>query len=330
MVGTASRISEASQAAKDGVLRAVAVDPSVDIDALMAETVDPPNRYYRYPMADRVFLPIAMRTPVTPNQITALHAFIGCLCGYFIVRGTRADLVIAFVLAEARMIFDCLDGSVARAKKLYSPTGRTIDELGDTIGYLGMQLGAYLHMRARGVPWALPITLLGIASPAFMAVTYDFYRRKFGSALRENKDGIGEELLRKYVVRAQGKGSAVMSFGILFESIQTGLFAPKTLQEVRKQARLVSDSQTKVALAASSEIPAIRGAAHQAKFKRVLRFLAWVTGDNAITLFNFGLLVSVVWAEYIAIATGALMITAGALVCRMYVTSAVDNHNPKA
>ena len=58
-----------------------------DVDTILYEMTDPLNRYYRYPVA-KGMLPLFMRLPFTPNQITAFHACLGLTAGVLIARGT--------------------------------------------------------------------------------------------------------------------------------------------------------------------------------------------------------------------------------------------------
>jgi hypothetical protein len=96
------------------------------------------------------------------------------------------------------MIFDCLDGVVARAKKLGSPMGRTIDEMGDMVGYIGMQIGTLVHIHRHYPDESLVFMLAaGMLVPGWMAMTYDYYKRTFTSFLKGTNDGPAEELVRR-------------------------------------------------------------------------------------------------------------------------------------
>ena len=101
---------------------------------------DPGNKYYRYPVA-RWILPAFLPTPITPNQVTAAHTLIGITGAWFVSQGTSRGLLIAFFLLEIRMILDCLDGLLARAKKLSSPYGRSVDEFCDATAFIALAIG---------------------------------------------------------------------------------------------------------------------------------------------------------------------------------------------
>ncbi len=157
--------------------------PTPETAALADVMTDPLNRFYRYKVA-QALLPLAMKTPVTPNQITFAHTAVGVTAAAFVAQGTNTGLIVAFVLSEVRMILDCLDGVVARAKKMSSPYGRTLDELGDAAAWLAICAAMFIHVHNRNpeVP-AAAVLLSMMLMGALMAWGYDFYKRKFASAL---------------------------------------------------------------------------------------------------------------------------------------------------
>lgn len=320
----ASGMHAMTRSSTDGnAATSVAIDGA---DAILEELSDPPNRFYRYRVA-RWLLPLALRTSITPNQITALHGLTGILAGLFIARGSKTDFVVAFFLAELRMILDCLDGVVARAKQIRSPMGRTIDEFGDAVGYIGMQVGAFYYIHREhpqtSLLWVVPGTIL---APAYMAVVYDFYKRKFTSALKENQDGIVDEVVKKSVHYARRPGSFVYRFGQFFDWWQIMVLSPRSRRVIlaRVDHELGKSNQVADESLDSEEIVAIRGAAHSARFKWTLRVLSWITGDNAITVFNIGILSGMVLAtEKAVILSGFFMMFLGGFVGRSFVRSAL-------
>ncbi|MFO0665295.1 MAG: CDP-alcohol phosphatidyltransferase family protein [Polyangiaceae bacterium] len=295
-------------------------------DALLDELSDPPNRFYRYRVA-RFILPLAMKTPVTPNQITALHGLTGIIAGLFIARGTKSDFIIAFILAELRMILDCLDGVVARAKNIRSPMGRTIDEFGDAVGYIGMQVGAFVYIHREHPQTNLWWVVVGsILAPAYMAVVYDFYKRKFTSALKENQDGIVDDVVKKGVHHARTGGSFVYRFGQFFDWWQIMVLSPRSRPIIlsRLARELGKERKARSGDDGSEEISAIRASANTSRFRWSLRVLSWVTGDNAITVFNIGILSGMVLAtEKAVILSGFSMMFLGAIVGRLFMRSAI-------
>ncbi len=75
------------------------------------------------PIVAKILPPIANRTSVTPNKLTAISFFLGLTAVYFFLLGDWGSLVVAAVLAEAGFIFDCMDGKLARLKGPYATKG---------------------------------------------------------------------------------------------------------------------------------------------------------------------------------------------------------------
>jgi len=72
-----------------------------------------------------------VRTPVTPNQITATAILLGLASAALLLLNTReGDLGCAILLAISYVLDNC-DGDVARAKKLSSKFGALFDTFGD-------------------------------------------------------------------------------------------------------------------------------------------------------------------------------------------------------
>ncbi len=301
---------------------------ATEIDNVLAEMVDPFNRFYRYPAA-RLLLPLALKTPLKPNHVTAIHACIGIIAGLLIARGRTTDFVIAFVLAEVRMILDCFDGELARAKKLFSPNGRTIDEIGDMVGYVSMQLGALFFIRAR---WpsehAIAFFFGCLIVPGWMAMTYDYYKRTFVSAMRGTDDDPASVLVARVINKRREGASAVARFAIIFEWIQTFVITPFEIPSLIARIRegLAGDASDVRKKLDDRRAPVQRGLRRRIytpRFRRVLRMLSAVTGDNAVTFFNLGLLTgALALVEKLVIGVGMFTFVLTAAVCSRYVRDA--------
>lgn len=203
--------------------------PSRDRRALAEGLTDPLNRWIRYPLA-RGLLRIAGGLPLRPNHITLLHTTSGVLGAALIGWGGMRALVVAFVLLELRMVLDCYDGVLARAKKLSSPRGRTIDELGDALAYCAICVGIAVHVARThagvSVAAAIALAVLLVAVGGMSGHAYDFYKRRLGSALNDGGDAIGEELAQKEQLVREGRASWVTRFGIWFDRWQVRLYEP--------------------------------------------------------------------------------------------------------
>ncbi|MEP6859479.1 MAG: CDP-alcohol phosphatidyltransferase family protein [Deltaproteobacteria bacterium] len=77
---------------------------------------------------------VLRNTPITPNQVTFLSAFVAAAaCALLIACLGWAPLVIAAALFEFSFVLDCADGMLARLRKLASPLGHLLDFLMDEL-----------------------------------------------------------------------------------------------------------------------------------------------------------------------------------------------------
>jgi phosphatidylglycerophosphate synthase len=261
----------------------------------LAESLDDPlNRYYRYPAA-RALLRIAGGLPLRPDHVTYLHTAIGVTGATFLAFATsHAALVVAFCMLEMRMILDCYDGVLARAKKLSSPRGRTLDELGDAVGYIAICIGMGIHLvRTRPQMTTGVTALLGavvLATGAMSGHAYDFYKRRLGSALKEGRDAIAEELEQKQALVRSGGAPWITRFGIWFDRWQVRLYEPR-----------YPGGNAVATVLARSDRAAVRF------LVKLIGFLSW---DNVLGLISIGVLLDrVLEVELVALAYGFVMFT---------------------
>jgi phosphatidylglycerophosphate synthase len=86
----------------------------------------------RPPAAVVVYL--LRNTPITPNQVTFLSAFVAAgACALLIACLGWIPLVIAAALFELSFVLDCADGMLARLRKTASPLGHLLDFLMDEL-----------------------------------------------------------------------------------------------------------------------------------------------------------------------------------------------------
>jgi phosphatidylglycerophosphate synthase len=302
----------------------------------LSELVDPLNRFYRYPLCEAIF-PLLRDVPVTPNQITVFHTLIGIAGGGCVAYGTRTALICGFVCAELRMLLDCLDGVVARRKKLFHPHGRTIDELGDAVGVIGLMLGVYYNS-SRGISSGTPYPYAGLLACGVLAISgimawgYDFFKRKFTSALRDNEDGIVRELTKKTLAYRAAQRGFVASFGFAFDWLQVLVLSPRTRHAVMAEVARAERSGAGTESArgrdgdglgdALGDVSHIRAQVSSPRLRWTLRLIAWVSGDNAVLLLNLGLLTgALVLTQQIIIGYGIVMLVVGALACASFLRS---------
>ena len=117
------------------------------------------NTYVMRPLAAGV-VAVVWRTRVTPNQITLLSLLIFILgIGVLVGVPTRWGSLFAVLLLEASYLFDCVDGMLARHKKLASTTGHLFDFFMDESKATMLAGGLALHLYRVGglaflpAPW---------------------------------------------------------------------------------------------------------------------------------------------------------------------------------
>jgi len=92
------------------------------------------------------------RTRITPNQLTWISAFMGCLSGALFARGETAAFVLAGIAAQLSSIIDGADGMLARARGECSEFGSHLDLFLDRVidfsVFAGMALGASRHFQS--------------------------------------------------------------------------------------------------------------------------------------------------------------------------------------
>ena len=85
---------------------------------------------------------ILIKTRVTPNQITLASIICAVLCGVFYGFGY---FITGSVLLFLSHILDCTDGNLARAKQMFSPTGKWLDMVGDRLGEIAIFMGVSIY-----------------------------------------------------------------------------------------------------------------------------------------------------------------------------------------
>lgn len=103
------------------------------------------------PLARRLALFIINHTNLSPNKITAgsfVFILVSAIC---YAKGTYPGLLLGALFFEINYLFDCVDGTVARVKKLTSPLGAYLDPVLDRWRIVILSLAlAFGQYRATG------------------------------------------------------------------------------------------------------------------------------------------------------------------------------------
>ncbi len=261
-------------------------------DTLLERLGDPLNRFYRYPAA-RLGLKLFGWIPgVRPDHVTFLHTAIGIAGGVLVAVAPRPWLIAAFVMFELRMILDCYDGVLARAKNMSSPRGRALDELGDGVAYMALVTGMAVRTFREGhVPLAIALFFVMGSLGAMSAHGCDYYKRRISAVLKGEPDAVAAELARKREIVASGKSRWLDRFGVWFDGWQIRLFEPS---ERRGEPDPTHPTMPKLVLA--------------------IALMSW---DNALAILHVGVLADrVVTACAICVGWGFVLGTTTILLAR--------------
>ncbi len=165
---------------------------------------EPANRFVYYPVA-RGLVKLLVKTPVTANQVTLIQPVIAAVAGYLMTFQDWRYLVMGALTFELRSLLDCVDGTLARAKRSASANGHALDAICDWLGVVFLYLGVYFHFRLHPPPagdWAAyaPMgAIIGLAlfQGAMRSFAADYYLRKYGSILNTGRDETVEDLREK-------------------------------------------------------------------------------------------------------------------------------------
>jgi hypothetical protein len=190
---------------------------------------------------------------------------------------------------------------LARAKKLSSPRGRTLDELGDAVGFIALCIGLAFYTRRTQpeIPFGKVVLFHAVllATGAMCGHAYDFYKRRLGSALRDGRDAIAGELEQKYALVRDGKATGITRFGIWFDRWQVRLYEP----------RYANGSAVETVVARSGR-PAVR------TLVKLIGVLSW---DNGLAILHLGLLFGcVAQAEVLGLGYGVFMFVSALVLMR--------------
>ena len=257
------------------------MSPPPDTEALLDLATCPADRLWRYPICRLLLRPL-MHTPVTPNHVTVLHTLVAVSAGYVITLGTPRAFVVAGVLFELRSILDCFDGVLARAKRLCSPAGRALDQLGDSIGFASLMIGGFVCLsRSHGPAAAAVLVLATSLVAAAGSAAWDHYRRCLASLITRGYDASEEEHLALQRSCAD-RPSGVLQMSRIVEEFQSLVLSPPTSQRPREGgAPTVTPLGRAVQEAASRDDPELRA---------LLLRVGFVGGDNIIMLLTAALL----------------------------------------
>jgi phosphatidylglycerophosphate synthase len=123
---------------------------------------------------------ILYRTPITPNQLTIAAALSGFVAAVFYLAGNPTTIILAGVCVTLKDLLDSADGQLARAKQLYSRSGRFLDSIGDFLVNLSV-FGAigYLLTISHDDALYAGLALLGFLGTTLRVSYHVYYHTSF-------------------------------------------------------------------------------------------------------------------------------------------------------
>jgi phosphatidylglycerophosphate synthase len=135
-----------------------------------------------------------LRTSVTPNQVTAAFVALGLVGGLLqIEQEVRAISIAGALVLQLCLVVDCVDGDIARARRLYSVRGPYLDMVGHRLihAVLFFSIGLGLYRRSGEACWLVEAAGASFGELAFTLVLYAKWR-----ALLDYPDLLRRELER--------------------------------------------------------------------------------------------------------------------------------------
>jgi phosphatidylglycerophosphate synthase len=269
---------------------------------------DPFNTYYRYPIA-LVLVRLLVHTPITPNQVSFAQPVLAAIAGYLVTFEDWRRVALAVALFELRSILDCVDGSLARAKRMASPYGHAIDAMADWLGvtflYVGILMRVRLHpphdwggLPLSGAPTSAATTLvivLASMQAALRSFSFDYFKTKYLSIYESGRDA-SVEGLRAKVLAVRAKPSV---FGHI--DVFIGRFGHLVFE------REWFDPDTSRAALTPAEIRAVSAQQGSRRAKRLGLLWGISGGDCFLSLVMVTLLADQIWAGQVFFATAGFV-----------------------
>lgn len=128
-----------------------------------------------------------VRTPVTPNQLSALNLAVGLGAAILAAKGGYWPFLAAGLLFQFASILDGVDGEVAKLTFQATPRGEWIDTACDQISYVAFLLGLAIGVYRSDLPQAyFQLGVLGVVSGILSLASISLYltrQQGSGSAL---------------------------------------------------------------------------------------------------------------------------------------------------
>ena len=139
---------------------------------------------------------VIQNTPISPNFISLLYGALGIIGGVFLASGDESLIIAGIIIFFSKIVFDSVDGLLARIKKKTSELGDVLDSWGGVVGVYSFLIGfgMYLYNATQEIHFIYLIILiitiktLDLRNYTYHHLMYNIYKNnKFYKSLKNNK-----------------------------------------------------------------------------------------------------------------------------------------------
>ena len=154
------------------------------------------------PVANYIYRPIAslvvralFNTAITPTQVTYISFFLGILSGIFFCFGEPLYFIIAAILLQVSLVFDCADGMLARSKDMCTRFGGYLDlfldRIVDFFVFTGIAIGHFVYSGN------LKLFIAGVFATAlaFLEISLDYITRNYDQRKKTGEGGAVKHII---------------------------------------------------------------------------------------------------------------------------------------
>ena len=139
---------------------------------------------------------VIQNTPISPNFISLLYGALGIIGGVFLASRDESLIIAGIIIFFSKIVFDSVDGLLARIKKKTSELGDVLDSWAGVVGSYSFLIGfgMYLYNATQEIHFIYLIILiitiktLDLRNYAYHHLMYKIYKNnKFYKSLKNNK-----------------------------------------------------------------------------------------------------------------------------------------------
>lgn len=168
-------------------------------------------------------------TPLKPNHVTFIMVFWGFIVGFLFSIGTYWYMLLGAIVLEFLLVLDCVDGELARYKKIFSLNGIFLDSVAHltnlAIPFIGITIGLY-----KSNP-DIHVVLIGLSASVFSMLCLNIQSLKYYVFFRElvkyaNKTERikSKKIPQKEIIKKPQKENILKSIGKTINFLYDGVY----------------------------------------------------------------------------------------------------------